>query len=84
MLLSDNYGAKLRLEASVILVIPFIIVVLIIVVVLLSTKLGLLTDATALDRFCDVACRLAVLVMMMMRRRGGDHGCHGSLGLTGC
>ena len=66
-----NYVAKLNLEASVILLIPFIVVVLIVGVILLSTKLSLLADAAALDRVCNVARRLSLLVMMLMRRRGG-------------
>ena len=68
MLLRINYETKLKLEASVILIIPFIIVVHIVVVVLLS----LLADVAALDSVTDVARRLSLLVMMLMRRRGGS------------
>ena len=62
-----NYVAKLKLEASVKLVIPSIIVFHIVVVILLF----LLSDAAALDSVTDVARRLSLLVMMM-RRRGGE------------
>ncbi len=67
MLLRINYETKLKLEASVILIIPFIIVVHIVIVILLS----LLADAAALDSVNDIARQLSLLVMMLMRRRGG-------------
>ena len=73
MLLRINYETKLKLEASVKLIILFIVVVHIVVTILLS----LLADAVALDSVCDIAHRLSLLVMMR-------HGRHGFLGLTGC
>ncbi len=75
MLLRISYETKLELEASVILVIPFIVIV-----ILLSTRLSLLADAAALDTVGDVACHLALLaalVMMMRRRRGHLVAVHG-------
>ncbi len=63
-----NYVTKLKLEAPVILVIPFIVEVHIIVVGIL---LFLLADAAALDSITDVVRGLSLLVMTLRRRRGG-------------
>ena len=62
-----NYEIKLKLEAPIKL---FIIVVHIAVVIVLLLSL-LLADAVALDSVTDVGCRLSLLVMTLMRRRGG-------------
>jgi hypothetical protein len=62
-----NYVTKLKLEAAIELVIPFIVVVLIVVVILLFLP----ADAAALDSIVtDVARRLSLLVMTLRRRRG--------------
>ncbi len=62
-----NYVKKLKLKASIELVIPFIVVVLILVVVLLFLP----ADAAALDsNVTDVVCQLSLLVMTLRRRRG--------------
>ncbi len=59
MLLRIKYETKLKLEASVKLIIPFIVVVHIAIVVLLLSLL--LADAAALDSVTDVARRLSFL-----------------------
>jgi hypothetical protein len=69
MLLRIKYETKLKLEASIKLIIPFIIEVHIATVVLLLSLL--LADAVALDSVTDVAHRLSLLVMTLRRRRGG-------------
>ena len=70
MLPRISYETKLKLKASVILIIPFIIIV-----VLLSTRLSLLADAAVWDTVGNIACHLALLaplaMKMLMRRKGG-------------
>ena len=63
-----NYVTKLKLEAAIELVIPFIVVFHIIFVGIL---LFLLADAVALDSITDVARQLSLLVMTLRRRMGG-------------